>query len=113
MYNEENKAIWNKKGAVFSDKSARKEFGITQDEIYEGINSGKLQFRENNIYGNSYFKLLRSEVEKFVEEKYGTKQLNLKQDKYKLSQINKEMKILKTKINFLEREKAELLAKMK
>ncbi len=48
---------WNEKGATFSDKSARKEYGITQEEIIEGINNGKLQYKINYIYDNPYFKL--------------------------------------------------------
>ena len=33
MYSEEAKSVWVKKGATLSDKSARKEFGLTQEEI--------------------------------------------------------------------------------
>jgi hypothetical protein len=32
---EDLKAAWIKKGATLSDKSARKEFGLTQEEIIE------------------------------------------------------------------------------
>jgi hypothetical protein len=35
-------SIWIKKGANLSDKSARKEFGLTREEIIEGIRGGKL-----------------------------------------------------------------------
>lgn len=38
-----------KKGAALSDKPARKEFGLTQEEIVEAIRGGKLQYRENNM----------------------------------------------------------------
>ncbi|NOR78810.1 MAG: hypothetical protein GQ523_10460 [Methanophagales archaeon] len=33
MYPEEAKSVWVKKGATLSDKSARNEFGLTQEEI--------------------------------------------------------------------------------
>lgn len=34
---EDLKTAWIKKGTTLSDKSARKEFGLTQEEIIEGI----------------------------------------------------------------------------
>jgi len=58
----EDKAIWAQKNATMSDKSARVEFKLTQDEIIHGIRTRKLRFRENSMHGNLYFKLIRSEV---------------------------------------------------
>jgi hypothetical protein len=66
---------WFKKGATLSDKSARNEFGLTQEEIIEGIEDGKLHYRINSVFGNPYYKLIRSEVETFVAEKYGSNYL--------------------------------------
>ena len=34
-------AIWSRKGATLSDKSARQEFGLTQEEIYTSSASSK------------------------------------------------------------------------
>ena len=68
-------SVWTKKEETFSDKSAKEEFCITQEEIIEAINSGKFQYRINNMYGNPYFKLVRSEVEAFIAEKYGKDRL--------------------------------------
>jgi hypothetical protein len=45
-------SVWLKKGGTLSDKSARKEFGLSQDEIIEAIKSGKLQYRKNYMHGN-------------------------------------------------------------
>lgn len=36
---------WEKKGGTFSDKTAFEEFGLTQNDIINAINEGKLQFR--------------------------------------------------------------------
>ena len=36
---------WVRKGATLSDKTARAEFGLTQDEIIAAIRAGKLQYR--------------------------------------------------------------------
>ncbi len=33
---------WQRKGATLSDKTARKEFGLTQDEIVKAIRAGRL-----------------------------------------------------------------------
>jgi hypothetical protein len=96
MYSEEAKSVWVKKGATLSDKSARKEFGLTQEEIIEAINDGKLQYRTNVIFGNPYFKLVRSEVEAFVD----------------LAQVNKELKRLKAQVVSIEQRKVELLASL-
>jgi hypothetical protein len=34
---------WQRTGAALSDKTARKEFGLTQDEIVQAIRDGKLR----------------------------------------------------------------------
>src|ERR1019366_7880343 len=36
---------WQRKGATLSDKTARQEFGLTQDEIYDAIDAGTLHYR--------------------------------------------------------------------
>ena len=80
MYSSETNSAWHKKGGTLSDKSARKEFGITQEEIIDAIRDGKLQYRTNTMYGNPYLKLIRSEVEAFVDEKYGNDYLTKKKN---------------------------------
>ncbi|MEA3458795.1 MAG: hypothetical protein U9R21_08985, partial [Candidatus Thermoplasmatota archaeon] len=95
MYSEEAKSAWSRKGATLSDKSARKEFGLAQEEIIEAIRSGKLQYRNNNMFGNPYFKLIRSEVETFVDEKYGSNYVKEKKIKKELAQIKKELRRFK------------------
>ena len=67
----EDNSRWSRKGATFSDKSARQEFGLTQQEIIAAIRAGKLQFRGSNMHGNPWFRLLRHEVEALVREKSG------------------------------------------
>ncbi|MHA1646535.1 MAG: hypothetical protein ACTSVL_03085 [Promethearchaeota archaeon] len=81
MYSGKEKSAWVKKGGTLSDKSARKEFGLTQEEIIDAIYIGKLQYRFNNVFGNPYLKLVRNEVEAFVEEKYGSNYLKKKKIK--------------------------------
>ncbi len=102
-------SVWTKKGATLSDKTAQREFGLTQQEIVEAIQCGKLQYRENNIYGNPYLRLIRSEVEALVSEKHGDDYLKDKKLKKELAQINKTLKTLKAQTISLEKRKAELL----
>ncbi|MBU4444996.1 hypothetical protein KJ656_07950 [bacterium] len=102
--------LWTVKGATLSDKSARKEYKLTQEEILEGINEGKLHYRVNYIYDNPWFRLLRSDVEKFVEERHGANHLHVIKLKTELKQIEKEIKALKTQTQSLEIRKAEIHA---
>ena len=37
----EDTSIWSRKGANLSDKSARQEFGLTQEEIYAAFRACK------------------------------------------------------------------------
>ena len=85
MYSGEGDSVWSKKGATLSDKSARKEFGLTQQEIIDAIKGGKLQYRTNYIYGNPYLRLVRSEIEALVDEKYGSDYLKKKKVKKELA----------------------------
>ncbi len=112
MYAGETSSVWTQKGATLSDKSARKEFGLTQEEIIEAIKGGKLQYRNNHIHGNPYLRLLRSEVEALVDEKFGSNYLKNKQTKKELAQVNKELKTLKARVLSLEQRKVELLASL-
>jgi hypothetical protein len=43
---------WNRKGAVLSDVTAQKVYGVTRDFIVKGIQQGKLEFREGAVWGN-------------------------------------------------------------
>jgi len=101
---------WQRKGATLSDKTARKEFGLTQDEIVQAIRAGKLQYRRNSIYGNPFLRLLRREVEALVKKKHGDHYLKARQAKTELARINRELKQLKTRIAALEERKSKLMA---
>jgi hypothetical protein len=104
----EDDSIWTRKGATFSDKSARKEFGLTQQEIVAAIRAGKLQFREGNMHGNPWFRLLRHEVEDLVGEKSGQDHLRRRKLQKELDDIAKETRKLKARLAVLERRRAEL-----
>ena len=101
---------WQRKGATLSDKTARKEFGLTQDEIVQAIRAGKLQYRCNSIHGNPFLRLLRREVEALVKKKHGDHYLKARQAKTELARINRELKQLKARIAALEERKSKLMA---
>ena len=75
--NWEEREEWRRKGATLSDKTAREEFGLTQDDIYAAIRAGKLQYREAAMHGNPWLRLLRREVEAFAREAHGATPPNL------------------------------------
>jgi hypothetical protein len=101
--------LWETKNATLSDKSARSEYGISNEEIIDAIKAGELQYRESSMYGNPWFRLLRVEVERLVEKKYGVAYLQEKKFKKELAEINRELKTLNKRVSELEERKKELL----
>ena len=108
----DNDSIWSRKGATLSDQSARKEFGLTQQAIIDAIRAGKLQFRQNNMHGNPYFRLLRMEVEALVREQSGQGHLLKKKLQKELAEIRTEVRKLKARLKAIERRQAELLEEL-
>src|ERR1700691_2357164 len=101
---------WRRKGATLSDKTARSEYGLTQDEIIAAIDDGKLQYRSNSIYGNLWPRLLRREVEDLVKALHGERYLRARQAKTELKRVNRELKQLRTQLAALEQKRATLLS---
>ncbi len=101
---------WQRKGATFSDKTARKEFGLTQDEIVQAIRAGRLHYRQNSVFGNPFLRLLRREVEALVKKKHGDNYLKDRKAKTELVSINGELRRLKSRIAALEERKSKLIA---
>lgn len=105
-------SIWSQKGATMSDKSARKEFGLSQQEIIAAMRAGKLQFRESNMHGNPWFRLLRHEVESLVRDKNGLDHLTKKKLEKELADLNTEARMLTTRLKAIERRRIELMKKL-
>jgi septal ring factor EnvC (AmiA/AmiB activator) len=104
--------IWSKKGATLSDKSARQEFGLTQEEIIAAMRAGKLQFREANMHGNPWFRLLRHEVESLVRDKSGLNDLHRKKLETELADLNKEARKITNRLKAIERRRGELMKEL-
>ena len=67
---------WNRKGATLSDVTATKEYGVSRDFIVNGIQAGKLEYREGAIWGNPYLRILRSQLEQYIAEELGADRLS-------------------------------------
>jgi len=103
---------WSQKGATLSDKSARQEYGLTQQEIIAGIRAEKLQYRKGRMHGNPWLRLLRHEVEALVEEKGGQDHLHKKQLQKELADLDKEARKIKNRLKAIGRRRAELNAEL-
>jgi hypothetical protein len=99
---------WGRKGAVLSEVTAAKEYGVTRELIVKGIQAGKLEFREGSVHGNPYLRLLRRQLEAFVASEHGPEFLQSKKTKTELWAINKEITLLKNKLTELEERKSVL-----
>jgi hypothetical protein len=99
---------WNRKGAVLSDVTAQKEYGVTRDFIVKGIQAGKIEYREGAVWGNPYLRVLRSQLELYIVEQCGSEYLVSRKSKTELRAINKEIGELKKRMSTLEARKATL-----
>ena len=99
---------WNRKGAVLSDVTAEKEFGVTHDFIVKGIQAGKLEYREASVWGNPFLRLLRSQLESYIADQLGSEYLASKKSGTELRAINKEIADLRKRLVVLEERKAVL-----
>jgi hypothetical protein len=103
---------WGRKGATLSDKTARAEFGLTQEEIYDAIDAGKLQYRRAAMHGYPWLRLLRREVEDLVSTRHGERYLRERQARTELKRVNRELKQLRTQLTALEERQAALLSEL-
>ena len=103
---------WGRKGATISDKTARLEYGLTQEGIYDAIDAGKLQYRPAAMHGNPWLRLLRSEVEDLARTLHGDRDVREKQARAKLARVNRELKQLRSQLAALEERRAALLSEL-
>ncbi len=108
---EQNKE-WQRKGATLSDKTARQEFGLTQDEIYDAIEAGTLQYRQAYIHGNPWLRLLRREVAALAKNRHGDRYVREQQDKAELARVNREIRRLRSELAELEDQRSALSSRL-
>lgn len=102
-------SLWQKQDATLSHKNACIEFGLKEDEIFQAMKMGKLQYRKNYAHGNPYFRLLRNEVKSLAQELHGTNGAEEQEIKHKLQRINREINSLKRKLASLEKQRIDLM----
>ena len=103
---------WSRKGATLSDKTARTEFGLTQDEILAAIDAGRLQYRVSAIHGNPWLRLLRREVEDLMNSTYNDLEHRRRRAKAEFVRVDKALKQLRAQIALLEDQRSKLLAEL-
>ena len=103
---------WNQPGTALSDKSARAEYGLTQEEIVNAVRDGKLQFRENHIHGNPYLRLLRNEVEAFAKKLRGPDGFARQKLLTDLKSVESQIRSCKSKIRKLEKQKEQVSSEL-
>jgi len=99
---------WNRKGAVLSDVTAEKEYGVARQFIVAGIKAGKLEYREGSVWGNPYLRILRSQLEPYIAAELGPEYLSSAKSKTELRAIVTEIASLRKKLAALESRKAAL-----
>ncbi len=100
---------WTMPGCSFSIKNACKEFSLTEEQVLKEMQLGKLQFQQQCIHGNPYFKLLRSEIELLAKKIHGTKGLLKIANEDKLRKVKTEINSLKRSLKKAEKRQVELL----
>ena len=103
---------WSRKGATLSDKTARKEFGLTQKEIEAAIDAGQLQYRVGVIHGNPWLRLLRREVEELMKTTLNDRDHRQRRARADLARVDRELKKLRSEVTALEQQRAQLLAEL-
>ena len=97
---------WNQKRATLSDVTAKSEYGVSRDFIIEGIEAGRLEYRDGAIWGNPYIRFLRSQLEKYITEKLGEGYLARVKGRAELRMIKKETSVLRKRLSALHDRKA-------
>jgi predicted nuclease with TOPRIM domain len=104
---------WRQKGATLSDKTARKEFGLSQAEIEAAIDAGQLQCRVGVIHGNPWLRLLRRELEELMESTHNDRDHRQRRATAELVRVDRELKRLRAEVAALEEQRAKLLADLR
>ena len=101
---------WRRKGATLSDKTARKEYGLTQMRSRGHRRWSTPIPGELSIHGNPWFRLLRHEVEALMISTYNDSHHKQRRAKAELARVNKELKQLRAQVASLEEQRSKLLA---
>jgi hypothetical protein len=99
---------WNRKKATLSDVTAKAEYGVSREFIVQGIQAGRLEYREGVMWGNPYLRILRSQLEKYINEEFGKDHLVRVKAEAELRRTKREISKLKKQLNELQNMKTDL-----
>lgn len=99
---------WSEKGASLAHGTAEKEYGVDYDFIVTGIKAGRLEYQEVSIYGNPALKVLRRQLEKYIDQVLGKEYLQKRKKETELRSIKRELNSLKKRMSELQARKKEL-----
>ncbi|MDQ6784430.1 MAG: hypothetical protein M3063_13515 [Actinomycetota bacterium] len=103
---------WSRKGATLSDKTARKEFGLTQDEVSAAIDAGELQYRVGVIHGNPWLRLLRREVEELMDGTHNDRDHRLRRARAELTRVDRDLRKLRAEVAVLKEHRTKLIGEL-
>jgi hypothetical protein len=85
-----------------------RDHGLTQDQIYDAIDAGTLQYRQAYMHGNPWLRLLRRKVEALARARHGDPYVSEQQARAELTRVNREIRRLRTELAELEEQRARL-----
>jgi hypothetical protein len=91
-----------------SRRTARQEFGLTQDEIYDAIDAGTLHYRQAAMHGNPWLRLLRREVEALARTSHSDRYVEERQARAELARVSREIKRRRAELAALEERRSKL-----
>jgi hypothetical protein len=99
---------WTEKGATLSDVTAVKDYGVSRDFIVTGICVGQLDCREGSVWGNPFLRILKSQLERYINEQLGPDYLAHRKAQTELRKVKTEISSLKRKLTVLQARKTVL-----
>jgi hypothetical protein len=89
-------------GTTLSDKTAWREFGLTQDEFCDAIEAGSLQDRRAHMHGNPWLRLLHREVEALARSRHGDRHVDRQQDRAETARVNRVIRRVRSELAEIE-----------
>jgi len=99
---------WTRKGATLSDVTAQSEYGVSEEFIIKGIQTGRLEYRDGAIWGNPYLRILRSQLETYIAAEFGEDHLAKIKNQAELRTVKKELAALNKQLAALQKRKKQL-----
>ncbi len=103
---------WAEKGASLTDATAEKEYGISREFIVEGIRAGQLEYQHTSMWGNPALRLLRTQLETYIDQQFGINYLQDQKNQAELKKIKSAINSGKRKLTQLEKQKTALELKI-